>query len=64
MVKLVVLYKKPADVSAFEQHYKEIHAPLARKFELRANVARPRPTDAENVGQGNFDPLVIGDVDA
>lgn len=32
MVKLVVLYKKPADVSAFEQHYREIHAPLARKM--------------------------------
>ena len=32
MVKLVVLYKKPADVSAFETHYKEIHAPLAKKM--------------------------------
>ena len=32
MVKLVVLYKKPADVSAFETHYKERHLPLARKI--------------------------------
>lgn len=32
MVKLVALYKKPADVAAFETHYKEIHAPLARKM--------------------------------
>ncbi len=32
MVKLVALYKKPADVDAFEKHYKEIHAPLARKM--------------------------------
>ena len=32
MVKLVALYKKPADVSAFETHYKEVHAPLAKKM--------------------------------
>lgn len=32
MVKLIVLYKKPADVASFERHYREIHAPLARKM--------------------------------
>lgn len=32
MVKLVVLYKKPADVAAFESHYREIHTPLAKKM--------------------------------
>ena len=32
MVKLVALYKNPADIEAFETHYKEIHAPLARKM--------------------------------
>lgn len=32
MVKLVALYKKPADVAAFEKHYTEIHAPLAKKM--------------------------------
>lgn len=32
MVKLVALYKKPADVAAFEKHYKEIHTPLAKKM--------------------------------
>ncbi len=32
MVKLVALYKKPADIAAFEKHYKEIHAPLAKKM--------------------------------
>ena len=32
MVKLVALYKKPADVDAFEKHYTEIHAPLAQKM--------------------------------
>jgi len=32
MVKLVALYKKPADAEAFEKHYTEIHTPLARKM--------------------------------
>ena len=32
MVKLVAMYKKPADVSAFESHYKEIHTPLVKKM--------------------------------
>lgn len=32
MVKLVALYKKPADVEAFEKHYTEIHTPLAKKM--------------------------------
>ena len=32
MVKLVILYKKPADVAAFETHYRETHLPLARKM--------------------------------
>ena len=32
MVKLVALYKKPADVAVFEKHYQEIHTPLAKKM--------------------------------
>ena len=32
MVKLVAMYKKPADVPAFESHYKEIHTPLVKKM--------------------------------
>jgi len=32
MVKLVALYSKPDDVAAFEKHYTEIHAPLAKKM--------------------------------
>jgi uncharacterized protein (TIGR02118 family) len=32
MVKLIALYRKPADVAAFEKHYMEIHAPLAKKM--------------------------------
>ena len=32
MVKLVALYRRPADVDAFEEHYRENHAPLAKKM--------------------------------
>ena len=32
MVKLIALYSKPDDIAAFEKHYKEIHAPLAKKM--------------------------------
>ncbi len=31
MVKLVALYKKPADVEAFEEHYANVHRPLMEK---------------------------------
>lgn len=32
MVKLIALYRKPADVEAFEQHYAQIHIPLVEKI--------------------------------
>ena len=32
MVKLIALYKKPANVDAFEQHYAQIHIPLVEKI--------------------------------
>ncbi len=32
MVKLVAIYTTPEDVQAFENHYREIHAPLVRKM--------------------------------
>jgi uncharacterized protein (TIGR02118 family) len=32
VVKLIALYRKPSDVAAFERHYREIHAPLAKKM--------------------------------
>jgi len=38
MVKLIVLYKKPADVEAFEKHYAEVHTPLALKMPGLTNL--------------------------
>src|SRR5579875_270303 len=31
-VKLVVLYTHPDDIDAFEEHYREVHAPLVRRI--------------------------------
>jgi len=47
LVKLIALYKKPEDVDAFEKHYREVHAPLAKKmpgmkrFELTRTFGAP-----------------------
>lgn len=32
MVKLIALYKKPADVKAFEEHYFDVHIPITNKI--------------------------------
>ncbi|HEX4199531.1 MAG TPA: EthD family reductase [Caulobacteraceae bacterium] len=32
MAKLVVMYHTPKDAAAFDRHYAEIHAPLAKKI--------------------------------
>jgi uncharacterized protein (TIGR02118 family) len=32
MARLVVMYKTPRDVAAFDKHYKEKHIPLAKKI--------------------------------
>lgn len=32
MVKLVALYRKPADIEAFEKHYREVHTPIVKKM--------------------------------
>ena len=48
MIKLIALYKKPADVEAFEEHYAHVHLPLVeklpglRKTELSRITGAPR----------------------
>ncbi|MDP9727657.1 EthD family reductase [Alicyclobacillus tolerans] len=32
MAKLIAIYRQPEDVKAFEDHYQNIHAPLAMKM--------------------------------
>jgi uncharacterized protein (TIGR02118 family) len=32
MIKLIALYKKPADPEEFERHYTGVHTPLVRRY--------------------------------
>jgi uncharacterized protein (TIGR02118 family) len=32
MYKLIALYRQPPDPAAFDRHYEEVHAPLARRI--------------------------------
>lgn len=45
MFQLTVLYNHPEDPAAFDRHYDEVHAPLARKLPglQRFTVCRPAP---------------------
>ncbi|MFC7440363.1 EthD family reductase [Laceyella putida] len=42
MVKLVALYKQPEDKQAFDEHYFQVHLPLARKMPglIKATVTK------------------------
>ena len=45
MYQLTALYNHPEDPAAFDKHYDEVHAPLAKKLPglQRFTVARPAP---------------------
>jgi len=32
MIKLIALFRKPADTAAFDTHYENVHTPLVRKY--------------------------------
>ncbi|WP_026306854.1 EthD family reductase [Smaragdicoccus niigatensis] len=50
MVRFLVMYQQPTDVDAFEQHYRDVHIPLAkglpglRRYAVSRNV---RPVRGE-----------------
>ena len=49
MIQLTVLYGHPQSPEAFDRHYQEIHAPLARKIpRLKGyTVSKPTPLDPQ-----------------
>jgi uncharacterized protein (TIGR02118 family) len=63
MARMVVIYKKPDDVEAFQRHYFEKHVPLAkrlpgiRKYEVsQGPIMSPAgPSDAWMVATLHFD---------
>src|SRR5260370_6437968 len=65
MARMVVIYRTPKNVEAFDRHYFEIHVPLAkkipglRKYEVSdGNIATPVGTsDVHRIGTLYFDDL-------
>ena len=65
MARLVAIYKKPADVEAFEKHYFGTHVPLAkkmpgvRKYEVSRGAVSvlAGPADVYLIGTVYFDDL-------
>lgn len=63
MARMVVIYKKPADVEAFEKHYFETHIPLTKKIPglKKYEISRgpvttlAGPTDVHLIGTVYFD---------
>jgi uncharacterized protein (TIGR02118 family) len=47
MWQFTVLYRRPDDPEAFDQHYREVHVPLTWKFPglRRMTLAKPLPED-------------------
>jgi len=43
MYKLIALYQTPPDPAAFDRHYDEVHAPLARKIPGLTRLVINRP---------------------
>jgi uncharacterized protein (TIGR02118 family) len=63
MARMVVIYRTPKNVEAFDRHYFEIHVPLAkkipglRKYEVSDGpIATPvGPADVHRIGTLHFD---------
>lgn len=53
MIKLIALYRKPADTAAFDKHYEEIHTPLVRKYPGLRKLEITRITGAP-IGEAKF----------
>lgn len=53
MIKLIALYRRPADTAAFDKHYDEIHTPLVRRYPGLRKLEITRVTGAP-IGEAKF----------
>jgi uncharacterized protein (TIGR02118 family) len=53
MIKLIALYRKPADEPAFDKHYNEVHTPLVKKYPGLRRLEITRVTGAP-IGDAKF----------
>jgi uncharacterized protein (TIGR02118 family) len=54
LVKLHVIYEQPKDVEGFEQHYFDVHVPLAEKMPNLQNISIQRVIKALNTDQNLY----------
>jgi uncharacterized protein (TIGR02118 family) len=54
MIKLLALYKKPADAAAFFKHYNEVHIPLVEKIPGLKKVIVSRVTGTPMGGEAPY----------
>ncbi|HLA65112.1 MAG TPA: EthD family reductase [Candidatus Saccharimonadales bacterium] len=47
MVRLIALYNQPDDPAAFDAHYRDVHAPIVRRY---PNLRGVRLTTADGLG--------------
>jgi uncharacterized protein (TIGR02118 family) len=59
MAKMVVIYPAPADKPAFDKHYMEVHAPLAKKLPglKKYEVSKGKVVGAYLVATLHFDSM-------
>ena len=47
MVRLIALYSQPEDPTAFDAHYRDVHAPIVQRYR---NLVSMRLTRADGIG--------------
>jgi uncharacterized protein (TIGR02118 family) len=57
MTKLVALYRTPADITAFDTHFTDVHLPLLRKFPGLRSLDVLRVTGAP-IGESKYHVLI------
>lgn len=47
--RLLVQYGRPSDPAAFDQHYRDVHVPIAQKIPglVRFDIGHPNPLDGD-----------------
>ena len=66
MVKLIALYRNPADTEEFEKHYNEVHMPLVEKIPglLKTEVARLKGFPGQDVKYYMITEMYFEDIDS
>jgi uncharacterized protein (TIGR02118 family) len=53
MIKLIALYRRPAEPAVFDKHYDQVHTPLVRKYPGLRKLEITRITGAP-IGEAKF----------